>query len=199
MLNKPTITTAKMPMRIWAALHASSVALRILQVISAGVVLTCFTAVLLYLYLITHVRFSQVEYRMGNEEPLPASMPFYAHSSAEFVSVTFTMEVPRMYPRVFKVVPDDCIESMIINNQTVESEALPLCPQFLEGHIYDLHEYLHPGLNTMTVVLRDSGGMAALAILPKFDMPFFVIQTALYLLAVSVAILMPWKKPHGCR
>lgn len=108
----------------------------------------------------------------GTERALP--LPFSIRTSKESRSFTLrvVLHADAMTARIYRVIPDDCIDGLVINGTPYPGKTFPFCD--LRGDIVDLERYLREGANTLEFDLRDKGGDA------KFDLRPFVLRDPLY-------------------
>lgn len=114
-----------------------------------------------------------------NGEDAEFSMPLKLSGAPEGdIIVRFILDLPRGHATTFHIVPDDCLEALDINGETVQNEKLPLC-DFTAGATFDLSEYLHPGDNAVIARVRNGGGDAQLLFQPSWGDPSMVLPWAL--------------------
>lgn len=103
-------------------------------------------------------RFSEGVYRYdGDTAEYGFAMPFYLDPGplATF-HVTTAFTLPTLHPTVFHFLPDDCLDGLTVNGRTVFSEEERFC-DYQSGKNIDLAQYLVPGRNTLTAVVRNTG------------------------------------------
>lgn len=145
-------------------------------------------------FFIDQIKFSDATYQMENQEPVPFTMPLSGKGESEFVTVEFDMHLPYIFPKEFRIVPDDCIEVLVINGRTVHDDRIPYCPHYNIGEVYDLHTYIHSGKNHIQVVVKDVLGDVGLKVLPEYEKswPVFAAKAPLYLLSLfAITIILP--------
>ena len=102
-------------------------------------------------------------YRVGDSSRDEAFRESFAFSSGEvLVNVSGTVSVSSIYPTSFRIVPDDCLVELSINDRPV-STGLPMC-DFTKGRVFQLRDYLHPGQNKFRAVVRNRGGPGGLSV-----------------------------------
>ena len=77
-----------------------------------------------------------------------------------------TIRLPRIYPTLFRIVPDDCLTSLEVNGVAV-SAGLPVC-SYRKGALFDLKDYLHRGENSIRAIVKNTGGAGGLRLEPCF-------------------------------
>ncbi len=109
---------------------------------------------------------------------------------------TFTLVIPHIYPMVFRVLPDDCLEEFSVNDMAVTAPLVPFC-DYAAGRALDLRGKLHGGRNTITFVVRNNGGMAGFSLRPAASDPLVRVLKMLFLLilaAYSTFVLFRFRK-----
>lgn len=69
----------------------------------------------------------------------------------------FTLRTNVFSPSMFLIVPDDCLQELIINGQSVNDPSFPLC-DYTDGKKMDLGAFLKHGNNRIEAVLHNNGG-----------------------------------------
>lgn len=70
--------------------------------------------------------------------------------------VQFMLHLPAVHPHLFRIIPDDCLDSLEVNGQQI-TNGLPLC-DFTNGAVFDLSDRLHGGQNSVVARVRNNGG-----------------------------------------
>ena len=94
----------------------------------------------------------------GQDRRFHDSLTF--NSGETLFTATGTVSLSYIHPTTFRIVPDDCLLELSINDRTVLT-GLPLC-DYKKGGIFRLGEYLHPGQNTFKALVRNNGGPGGL-------------------------------------
>jgi len=112
--------------------------------------------------------------------------PLTKDVGTEKVTVMTDLMIPRLAQhRFFRLRPDDCIESILVNGIEVPPNRAQFCDGAGPGRIFDFGPYTKTGRNTLTVVVRNTGGAMG------FDLMASV--TPLLLLSMlAVAAVMLW-------
>jgi hypothetical protein len=86
-------------------------------------------------------------------------LPLYAFSAGNIVEVEFNAHVLAVHPWQFRIVADDCLQSLEINGKVVmdsKGNTFSFCN--LEGKSVNLSGYLTGGSNHIKARIRDDGG-----------------------------------------
>jgi Dolichyl-phosphate-mannose-protein mannosyltransferase len=118
-------------------------------------------AVLLTAYDIVMPRYGNVMQRDNDGPQVEAELPMRFDSGNTRIdkSITFDLKLGVVAPRRYHIVPDDCLESLVINGEEYDGE-IPFC-DFSKGRIVDLGGYLQRGTNTIEARIRNDGGPGA--------------------------------------
>ncbi len=140
-------------------------------------------------------------YTMNEEGENAFSMPLRTKTGDNAqIKLRFTLSRSSFSPSAYRIVPDDCLESLSINGQSVADPAIPFC-DFVEGRTLELGPYLVSGSNTIEAVVRNNGGDAQFSMRAVWNdstLPIAAIVAALCLLAAALILLShkrtaPWK------
>ncbi|MBI3619091.1 glycosyltransferase family 39 protein [Candidatus Peregrinibacteria bacterium] len=107
--------------------------------------------------------YSSVFYRQGGGAMREGTLPLSVDSSGAAIDVGFMLTLNELHPRIYRVVPDNCLESLAINGQAVDLPDLPFC-DYTEGRHLDLGPWLHVGNNVIAARIRDDGGRGGMRI-----------------------------------
>jgi hypothetical protein len=90
---------------------------------------------------------------------------------------------------VVRIIPDDQIEKMIINNQLVNLMSIPeeRRKDYFKGFEMDLSEYLQEGVNQFEIKYYDRGGLMGIVIQPMFSSGQELIFSVILSLVVLIA------------
>lgn len=105
------------------------------------------------------------------------SMPLRLRNApAGDIIILFGLHLAEHHPASFRIVPDDCLESLNINGEDVGDAGLPFC-DFTNGEVLDLSAYLQPGENIVIARISNGGGDAQLQWQPVWG---------------NAAVFVPW-------
>ncbi len=140
-------------------------------------------------------------YNVNNEGEKEFSMPLRTTTGDNAdVVIRFNLKRTSFSPSIYRIIPDDCLESLSINGQPVTDPSMPFC-DFVEGRTMNLETYLSSGTNTIEAFVRNSGGDAQFSMRAVWNdstLPIAAIVAALSLLIAALILLSqmrtaPWK------
>ncbi len=130
----------------------------------------------LLLLSITTPRFESVMYRIRNQEGKETRWPLVVPMQGTGAIASTVIRLPKFYATRYRIIPDDCLQQLWINEIQVQSPLLPFCN--LNGEYFDLSPYLHEGSNNVKVSLKDFGGEL------KFNVQRTPIRDPLFLISL---------------
>ena len=117
------------------------------------------------------------------------AMPLQITQITETVPIDLEVYMPPMHPTVFRVTPDDCLESVIVNGYTLQGEEYSFCD--LMGRDLYLGEYLQPGKNDIRFIVKDYGGLTSFRInVATTDILFVLLRIFLFFIPVLYGIFV---------
>ncbi len=143
-------------------------------------------ALTIHAFVAARPAFRQVSYQLAEGEPwYNATFPLIVEGApAGDFAVEFTLDLPRIHPSLFTFAPDDCIDVLIVNGQTVKNDAIPFC-DFRRGRTFNLRRYLFPGSNTVVLQMRNQGWPGGLDVtVPLYDPITIILSGFLCITAV---------------
>lgn len=112
--------------------------------------------------------------------------PFTKDVGTEKVTIMTDIMIPRLAQhRFFRLRPDDCIESILVNGIEVPPNRSQFCDGAGPGRIFDFGPYTKTGRNTLTVVVRNTGGAMGLDLMAS-------VTPLLFLSMLAVAAVILW-------
>jgi hypothetical protein len=113
-------------------------------------------------------------------------LPLARDVDAESIVVVSNIVVPKLgQHRFFRVRPDDCVDSIVVNGNVMPSELTNFCDGEGPGRIFDFGPYMQSGKNVVNITVRNTGGPIGL------DM--HASLTPLLLIAIlAVVAVMLW-------
>lgn len=109
--------------------------------------------------------------------------PFSHDVSTETVTIMTDLTIPYLAQhRFFRLRPDDCIEAIFVNGVEVPPNRSQFCDATGPGRIFDFGPYTKTGHNTLSIVLRNTGGPIGLDLIPSV--------TPLLFLSLLAAVLV---------
>jgi hypothetical protein len=124
--------------------------------------------------------FGPVIYQYDNAAPKTAALPLSVPTVGKKLRLHTTVQVARVHPTLFTVVPDDCLERLVVNGSEVPVYG-SICYD-RGGARISLLGRLHPGVNTVDMEVVDNGGRGGLEMGVSIADPLFQILVALGLL-----------------
>ncbi len=118
---------------------------------------------------------------------IPFDYPFRATTDENvLVEVQFTLETSLLHAGKYRILADDCLESLTINGQEIAGD-MPFC-DYDKGKVLDLASALHTGKNNVSAVVRNNGGPASLTFLVATNDPLYALLGALVFLSATWAV-----------
>lgn len=111
----------------------------------------------------------------GKRTPRTILLP-YINSKQRAYTVaryTLTFNYPPEMPSRFRVIPDNCVLSIWLNDTAIDINALPprsLCDHKM-GFVLDLSSQLHPEENTLIIQIQNKNGPYGLDVSPFYTSP----------------------------
>lgn len=124
-------------------------------------------------------------YFSGGHYQILDSFPFTHSAGTDTVTVMTDMTIPYLAQhRFFRLRPDDCIEAIFVNGMEVPPNRAQFCDGSGPGRIFDFGPYTRTGHNTLSVVVRNTGGPMGLDLIPSVTPLLFLS------LLVAVAVTL---------
>lgn len=146
----------------------------------------CLCAAFLWMFLAeTFPTVGGVRYHYDNQPEQVGRFPLNIDTAGKQLDIRFPLVLGFFHPRVYHLVPDDCVESMDINGKKVDADFFPLCDYTLGRHV-NLGPWLQQGVNDVHMVVNDAGGRGGL---------FFDVSTRdplVLLIAIIAVIIFFW-------
>jgi hypothetical protein len=125
-----------------------------------------------------------VDGRVRPDGDLPV---FVAGKDLRVLEASFSIEVPFFLPKSMLVVPDDCVERIVVNGVDV----LPVPPVCAYGYVLvDISSAIRRGSNPVRVVVRNHQGRTALDVGMRTGVAFAAFASALLAIAATLALLI---------
>ncbi|MEI6728455.1 MAG: hypothetical protein WCK98_02325 [bacterium] len=104
-------------------------------------------------------------------------------------TVDGNLQINRFSQKKFKIIPDNCLQSLYINDQQVDLNmpASMLC-DLKNGFTLDLSDKLKDGNNKIQFNVKDDGGAMLLLIYSSLDDPIFFILSIMVVLCVLILV-----------
>lgn len=120
-------------------------------------------------------RLESGRYEIGDAAPEAFSFPLKFHNEQPAdVRVRFVLHAGPLHPRVFRLVPDDCITAIIVNGELFADPAIPFC-DYTNGRDIPIGAALHAGANDIEILVRNEGGDGRLSVETSWSDPAFAI------------------------
>ncbi|MFH1444059.1 MAG: hypothetical protein ABIG34_01565 [Candidatus Peregrinibacteria bacterium] len=135
----------------------------------------------------------EITYRFDGKETGTGSNPLFVKSEGKNLYMRLSISLPAGQPTMYKIKPDDCIETLTINGKEVTSDIAKYCDYTTYGRPLDLSSYLKTGENTFLFRLKDTGGKAGLRITPQYTtLPFILLNYGALILTILYALALMW-------
>jgi hypothetical protein len=123
---------------------------------------------------------------------------FMPSSESGMYRLTGTLSVGKSTNTMLRIIPDDEIHTLIINQRPVDLSKIPLDARrdYIKGFTYDLKEFLQPGDNQIEIHYRDQGGLMGVVISAEINKN---TEIFIYLLLTLVALILTLKISQACR
>ncbi len=109
------------------------------------------------------VRTGNARFQFENQIAFTNPSLGFIDSQGESLTLRFPLIVNALHPALYRVKPDDCIQSMYINDVPIPSSIAEFC-DYGTGRSLLLGPYLRPGINIVELSLRDQGGKTGLSL-----------------------------------
>lgn len=132
-------------------------------------------------------------YEISGNETQPCELPLRTKTDeGKKITVRVTMYRHFISPSSFLIVPDDCLQTLIINGKLVGSPSIPLC-DYSKGAALDLHKWLKTGTNRIEAIIHNNGGDAQFRMQPTWGNPSILISSiiagaALFLFMLTIML-----------
>ncbi|MFH0770582.1 MAG: glycosyltransferase family 39 protein [Candidatus Peregrinibacteria bacterium] len=98
-------------------------------------------------------------YWFEGKEKKTANIPFFVPAESSLLHIETTITLRMLHPHFFVVGPDDCMQSIIINDKPVPDAIAKFC-DYPNAHRLNLAPYLREGTSTVALTVLDKGGGA---------------------------------------
>lgn len=120
-------------------------------------------------------------------------LPWSAESSPGRYSAQVFISLPVYVPALWRIVADDCINNLVINDINVDSALFPIC-KLNNGEQLDLKPYLKPGLNKLSLEIENFGGPIGFNIVPSgLDKTNLAIRLSPILFLISLVLFLTFR------
>ncbi len=127
------------------------------------------------------MRDMSASYQYDGMEPHETSIPFLAEGEGSYFNITATFRMNPLHASWFVIGPDDCIEELIVNDQSVDG-VTSLC-NFHPGRVVRLP--LQSGENTISMRIHDTGGQGGLMLRTSWTDPLLLSLLVFILALIS--------------
>lgn len=137
-------------------------------------------------------------YRWEAGPEFQSRMPIVIPTRGPRFTVTVPVMVPRTASRALVLTADDCVESVTVNGTAVDDAQDVFCGG---NHRLDLAALLRPGRNSVDVVVKDTGGIGELRIIPEYNRESLATLFAIWTLCLLWGLRFffgkfPWVRAH---
>lgn len=135
---------------------------------------------------------SSIEGRLGAQEFRPVELP-WSFQRRGVAHLRMDIEHTFLGPTQFRIIPDNQITRMIVNDQQVDLSHIPAeaLHDYLHGFELNLREYLQSGKNHLSIVFVNTGGPGKMAVSPVMPVvPKFLYFLGFALIAATIGLLL---------
>ena len=125
--------------------------------------------------------------QVGEKEWQTHEYPFYLSLPAGAYEVSLVMKSKFLRYTRFQFIPDNCIESMSVNGNTIPEDLFPFCDYWF-GEVIDLSPYLKRGENSFLFTVGNDGGTSKIHIFTANRDPLLLFLHGLLLFVIGVYI-----------
>jgi hypothetical protein len=128
----------------------------------------------------------------GKRPPRAITLPYISgkQRAYNFARYTLTFNHHPELPSRFRIIPDNCILSIWLNDAAVDMNSLP--PQSLCDHktgvVLDLSSQLHPKENTLIIEIQNKNGPYGLDVSPVYTSPVH-LPVVLFLMGAGICFI----------
>ena len=133
----------------------------------------------------------------GQVQPI-AEPGFMQSNESGIYRLTGTLTLGTYTSTLLRIIPDDEIYSLIINQRPVDISMIPLHERrdYSKGFTYELKDFLQPGDNQIEVHYMDQGGLMGIVISAETSPRITLFA---YLLFTAIALLLAIKIANACK
>jgi hypothetical protein len=126
--------------------------------------------------------FGVVLYGYEGASLAPGTLPLSTESKGKVLLVRLEMRLSAVHPTLFRIIPDDCLQSLTVNGKAVDDPQMGFCDYGAGRHI-DLGRYIHAGANLLEAKVGDSGGRGGFSVEASPRDPVIIALFIIVLLA----------------
>lgn len=122
---------------------------------------------------------------------------FMPSNESGMYRLTGTLSLGKSTSTLLRIIPDDEIHTLIVNQRPVDLSGIPLHARrdYTKGFTYDLKEFLQPGNNQIEIHYQDQGGLMGVVISAETNKS---TKTFIYLLLTLTALILTLKIAQAC-
>jgi hypothetical protein len=123
---------------------------------------------------------------------------FMPSNESGMYRLTGTLSLGKKTSTLLRIIPDDEIHTLIVNQRPVDLRRIPLHARrdYTKGFTYDLKEFLQPGDNQIEIHYQDQGGLMGVVISAETNKS---TEIFIYLLLTLAALILTLKIAQACR
>jgi hypothetical protein len=103
----------------------------------------------------------------------------------ENLHVSFDLTLGQLFPTVYRIKPDDCLNSVSINGQQLQTPDVQFC-DYGSGRPINLEPYLKSGVNHVQIVIGDQGGQVGIKMQSDGSDPLLTLIIMGLLLSITL-------------
>lgn len=132
--------------------------------------------------------FGVVTYVFEGDQAGQGALPLSVETKSSTLTVTFDMYLSHVHPTFFRIIPDDCLQSLRVNGTEVKDPRMGFC-DYGAGRHMNIGSLLRPGTNTIEAKIGDSGGRGGFSIEASPHDPMIISMIIIAMLASIVCML----------
>ncbi len=146
------------------------------------------TVICLTVPVLTQPRIGDVQYRQNEGAWMHGELPLRINSPAAptVIDARMTVQVGTLFFRLYRVVIDDCLTSLVIDNTPLDTLTHKLCDD-AHNHTLDLSRQLTTGTHIVEARITNGGGNASFSLMPSGYDRLFVLPVITWLILMTLA------------
>ena len=135
---------------------------------------------------LVNTSYANISYTMHGKAAVSSQFPILIPTEEDQFSVQALMHIPIFGSNKLIITPDDCLEKLNINNQTITNDRIPFCGNGVRSVVIDVSEYATQGWNALHAIITDNGGKAGFAIAYAHTNPVLIVFASLLVIVTII-------------